>query len=276
MTAATLGSTKTGPNFFPREHGATAMLLTPFCAAAVLVRVIRWQEAAALVAIVCVFMAKDPLVVLARQRWVWKQRHPETAVAMRWLASELSVMSMCGLALLATGPWMAYLLLFGGATAFSGLAVWVNVRHGQRGTAYQVASAVALTSTSLTAALAATGSIARWCWWLWGLTAAQSAAGIFTVHARFAARVAARNAADSNSRRPAIFLTALLGAAGIAALVAGRHLLGAALLVAAVGYWAELLRQRSAASLRMPLTLVGVQMLTLSLAYSAMVVRGLW
>jgi hypothetical protein len=253
------------------------MLLTPFCAAAMLARVVRWQEAAALAAIVCVFMAKGPLVVLARQRWVWKQRHPETAVAMRWIATELSVMLACGLALLATGPWPAYLLLFGGAAAFSGLAVWVNVHNGQRGTAFQVASAVALTSTSLTAALAATGSIPRWCWWLWGLTAAQSAAGIFTVHARLNARVAARKGdADANSRGPAIFFSALLGVAGIAAAAEGSCWVGAALLLAAVGYAAELVRQRSAASLRMPLTLVGVQMLTLSLAYGAMVVRGLW
>jgi hypothetical protein len=169
------------------------------------------------------------------------------------------------------------LLLFGGAVAFSGLAAWVNVHNLQRGTAFQVASAVALTSTSLTAALAATGSIPVWCWWLWGLTAAQSAAGIFTVHARLDARVAARKGgADANSRGPAIFFSALLGVAGIAAATAGGYWVGAALLLAAAGYAAELARQRNTASLRMPLSLVGVQMLTMSLVYSAMVVRGLW
>lgn len=276
MTALAPGAHATQPGFFPREHGATAMLLTPFCAAAVLARVLRWQEAPALVAVVCVFMAKDPLVVLARQRWVWKQWHAETAAAIRWVAVELAVMSACGIALLATGPWPAYLVLFGGAAAFSALAVWVTVRNGQRGVAFQVASAVALTSTSLTAALAATGGIPPWCWWLWGLTAAQSAAGIFTVHARLEARVAARRAANANSRGPAIFFSALLGAAGIAAAAAARPWVGAALLLATAGYAAELLRQRSATALRMPLTRVGIQMLALSLTYGAMVVRGLW
>jgi len=33
--------------------------------------------------------AKDPLVVLARQRFVWKQPHPETAIAARWFAGWL-------------------------------------------------------------------------------------------------------------------------------------------------------------------------------------------
>jgi hypothetical protein len=277
MTSATPGVTGTGHSFFPREHGATAMLLTPFCAAAVLARVVRWQEAAALAAVVCVFMVKDPLVLLARQRWVWKQRHPETPVAMRWIGTALAVIAACGFALLATGPWTKYLLLFGGAAAFSGLAIWVNVHNLQRETAFQVASAVALTSTSLTAALAATDTIPGWCWWLWGLTAAQSVAGIFTVHARLDARVAARKrGTDETSRGLAIFFSALLGVAGIAATAASDFWVGAALLLAAAGYAAELARQRSAAALRMPLTTVGVQMLTMSLVYSAMVVRGLW
>ncbi len=277
MTTATPGANQSPAGFFPHEHGATAMLLMPFCAAAILARALRWQEAAALAAIVCVFMARDPLVVLARQRWVWKQHHPEAALAVRWIAAELSVMLACGVSLLATGPWQLYLLLFGAAAAFSGLAILVNVRNRQRGTAFQVASAVVLTSTSLVAALSATGSIPPWCWRLWGLTAAQSAAGIFTVHARLDARVAARTGnLASNSRRPAIFCIVLLGAAGIALAAAGSYWLGAALLVAASGYGAELARQKSTASLQMPLTRVGLQMLALSLVYGAIVVRGLW
>lgn len=142
-------------------------------AAAVLARVVRWQEAATLAAVVCAlaavvyaFAAQDPLVLLARPRWVWKQRRPETPTAVRWIFTELVVIAACGFALLTTGPWAKYLLLFGGAAAFSGLAVWVNVRNLQRSRGFQVASAVALTSTALTAGLAATGSIPRWCWWL--------------------------------------------------------------------------------------------------------------
>src|SRR5579883_969190 len=88
------------PAFFPKEHGATAMLLSPFVSAAILVREFRWTELAALVAVVFAFAAKDPLTVLARQRFVWKQPHPETAVAKRWLAVELPVIAVCGAVLM--------------------------------------------------------------------------------------------------------------------------------------------------------------------------------
>jgi hypothetical protein len=87
---------------------------------------------------------------------------------------------------------------------------------------------------------------------------------------------ARKGGTDETSRGPAIFFSALLGVAGIAATAASDFWVGAALLLAAAGYAAELARQRSAAALRMPLTTVGVQMLTMSLVYSAMVVRGLW
>lgn len=182
--------------FFPREHGATAMLLTAFVAAAVLARTARWQEAVAIVAVAVAPAMKDPLVVLARQRWVWAQTHPEKRAAMHWLAAEAVIAMVCGMALLATGPVIVYSVVFFGAVAFLALAVWVNMRNRQRLTMFQVASAVALTSTSLAGALAATGAIPSWCWWLWMLLAAQAAAGIFTVHARLDARSAVRKSGE--------------------------------------------------------------------------------
>lgn len=264
--------------FFPREHGATAMLLTPFVAAAVLSRTVRWEEGAAAVAVFAAFAMKDPLVVLARQRWVWKQSHLETRAALRWVAAEATGIAVCGLALMATGPLIAYAVLFCGVAAFSALAVWVNVRNRQRVTIFQVASALALTSTSLTAALAATGTIPSWCWQLWLLLAVQAAAGIFTVHARLEARKAGRveSADKTASRRSALVFSALLALSGVAAVAADNYWIGGALLLAAAGYWLDLRRQLRPESLRTPLTTVGMQTLSLSLIYAAMVVVGLW
>lgn len=268
--------------FMPREHGATAMLLMPFCAAAILARTWRWEEVAALLAVLCAFMAKEPLAVLARRRWVWKQEHPEARLAMRCLAAELALMTLCGVPLLAAGPRTAYVALFGAAVIFSMLAVWVNVQNRQRSTAFQVASAVVLTSTALPAALAATGGIPGWCWWLWGLMAAQSAAGIFTVHARLDAKVAAKKQGRvdpvgvGGSRRTAFFFCFLLLVSAVPMVLTGRYWLAAALAWAAFGYTAELARQRDPRSLQMPLTRLGVQTLALSLVYGGLVVRGLW
>jgi hypothetical protein len=257
------------------------MLLTPFAAAAVLARTVRWQEAAALVAVIAAYAMKDPLVVLARQRWVWKQPHPEAPAALRWATAEAAMTAVCGLALVATGPLIAYALLFGGAAAFSALAVWINVRNRQRAVLFQVASAVALTSTSLIAALAATSSIPNWCWRLWVLLAVQAAAGIFTVHARLDARVASRKAAGSgtvenaSSRRQAIVFVVLLAFGGVAAAIAENYWIGGALLLAAAAYALELRRQLDPELLQLPLTTVGLQSLSLSLIYAALLVAGL-
>jgi len=255
-----------------------AMLLTPFVAAAVLARTLRWQEAAAVLAIVAAFAMKDPLVVLARQRRVWKQPHPETPAAVRWAAAEAVVIAVCGLALGVTGPWIAYAVLFGGAAAFAALAVWVNVRNRQRAALFQVASALALTSTSLTAALAATRTIPLWCWRLWLLLAVQAAAGIFTVHARLEARIAggAERVDKTASRRPALAFGVLLGLSGVTAVAAGNYWIGGALLFTAVAYAVDLRQQLHPKSLRTPLTTVGIRTLSFSLIYAAMVVVGLW
>jgi hypothetical protein len=147
---------------------------------------------------------------------------------------------------------------------------------------FQVASALALTSTSLAAALAATGAVPSWCWWLWLLLAVQAAAGIFTVHARLDARVAARKSggvgsAEMNaSRRSAFLFAALLALGGISTAVVGNYWIGSALLVAGATYAGDLRRQLNLESLQTPLTKVGIQNLTLSLIYAALVVRGLW
>jgi hypothetical protein len=74
------------------------------------------------------------------------------------------------------------------------------VKNRQRSTLFQIASAAALTSSSLATSLSATGAIAPWCWWLWLLMAMQATAGILVVHARLDARIASRRTAPANER----------------------------------------------------------------------------
>ncbi|HLG97269.1 MAG TPA: YwiC-like family protein [Bryobacteraceae bacterium] len=264
--------------FVPREHGATAMLLIPFFAAAILLRQFYWTEIVALAAVVCAFAIKDPLVVLARQRFVWKQEHPETKPALRSALLEFVLVAICGLTLLLTRDWRPFVLLFLGAGAFTVLAVAVNVRNRQRSEWFQVASAVALSSTSVAVSLSGPGRIASWVWLLWLLTALQAAAGIFVVHARLDARIAARKGreADTASRRAAFLSQAVLLLAAVVFTYFGRFWIAAALLAAAAGYLLELRRQKNPASLQMSLKRVGQEALTLSIAYSLMVIAGLW
>ena len=279
MATATLKpASEAGRNFIPREHGATAMLLTPFIAAAILLRQFSWLEIVTLVAIGCAFAIKDPLVVMARQRWVWKQEHPETRQAKRSVAAELVLLSVCGIVLLLFRDWRPLTLLFLAAAGFTVLAVMVNVRNRQRSVWFQVVSAVLLSSTALGACLAARGNIADWCWLLWMICALQATTGIFVVHARLDARIAARkrDGHPGGSRRAAFVCEIiLLAAAGMFAFF-GRFWIAAALAAAAAGYFLELHRQKNPASLQMTLKRVGQEALALSIAYALMVMIGLW
>jgi hypothetical protein len=264
--------------FVPREHGATAMLLTPIVCAAILAREWRWGELATLIAAIAALAAKDPAVVLARQRFVWKQPHPETTAAVQWFAGWAVVLMLCGIVLAAAWPLTAIVALGLGVCAFSALAVAINVKNRQRSTLFQIVSAAALTSSSLAISLSASGSIPPWCWWLWVLLAMQATAGILVVHARLDACIASRKdaPADEGYRRAAQVALGVLACAAIAAAVLRRGWIALGLLVAVVGYWYDLRGQRDREALQLPLKKVGQRALALSSLYAILVVIGLW
>lgn len=254
------------------------MLLTPIVCAAILARQWRWVEFATLTAAFAALAIKDPLVVLFRQRFVWKQPHPETAVAARWFAGWFTLLAVSGLILLRTWPLTALVAMGSGVAIFSVLAILVNVKNQQRSTLFQVASALALTSTSLATCLSATGAIAEWCWWLWCLLAMQATAGILVVHARLDARIALRGKGPISSpfRGAAQVALVVMLCAAVAATVLRRGWIAAALVVAVVGYAYDLRRQKDPSALQLPLKRVGQRALALSSLYALLLVLGLW
>jgi hypothetical protein len=264
--------------YLPREHGATAMVITPIVCAAILARSWHWAELATLAAAFAALAAKDPLVVLMRQKFVWKQPNPSTPIAARWFAGYALVLAVSGLVLLREWPLVAILAMGAGVVAFSLLAIWVNVKNKQRSTLFQIASAAALTSSSLATCLSATGAISQWCWWLWGLLALQATAGILVVHARLDARIALRGKAPASQqfRSAAFVAVAALAGGAVAMLILHRWWLAPALALAAAGYAYDLRRQQNAAELQRPLMSVGRQALTLATVYAALLVAGLW
>jgi len=279
MTPSPVHREKGATTFFlPREHGATAMLLTPFFAAAILLRKFYWPELIALIAIACAFGIKDPLVVMARQRFIWRQEHAETKAAKKAVLIELALLAACGLVLITVRDWRPFIALFIGAGAFTVLAVMLNVRNRQRSEWFQVASAIALSATSLAACLAARGAIPDWCWLLWMLCALQAAAAIFVVHARLDARIAARKGQPppSENRRAAFLCQAVLIAAAAVFGIAHRPWISSALLLAGVGNLADLRRQSRLSSLQTPLRTTGLEALALSITYALLVIAGLW
>lgn len=281
MTATeTLPTRPPQPGFsiLPREHGATAMLLIPFLSAVILLRRASWLELVALIAIGCALAIKDPLVVIARQQWVWRDEHPETRVARRAVLVELLVLTICGITLMLFRDWRSLLLFSLIAGVFTLVAVYINVRNRQRSIWFQLLSAAALSSTCFAACLSAGPEIPRWCWALWLFSALQAVAGIFVVHARLDARIGARKGAiRAGGTRKAAFLSQLvLALVAVVSLSIGWSWISFALVAAAISYLIELRRQRDELSLQLPLNRVGQQALALSLAYAVLIIVGLW
>jgi hypothetical protein len=254
------------------------MLFTPIVCAAILARQWRWSELAVVTAAFAALAAKDPLVVLARQRFVWKQRHAETAVAAQWFAGWMALLLLSGLVLVTTWPLKATMAMGLGVGIFAALAIAVNVKNRQRSTLFQIASAAALTSSSLAACLAATGAIAPWCWGLWLLLAMQATAGILVVHARLDARIASRGIAPASEqfRRAAQVALGELFCAAVAAALLRRGWIALALLLAVMGYGYDLRGQRNSAALQIPLKTVGQRALALSSLFSGLLILGFW
>jgi hypothetical protein len=279
QTHGNSGPREHSKRYLPREHGATAMLLTPIVAVAILARTGHWSELATLAAAFAALAAKDPLVVLLRQRFVWKQPNPDTPAALRWFAGWSVLFCASGVVvLLCTWPLRATVAMGAGLVAYSALAVLVNVKNQQRSTLFQIASALALSSSSLAACLSATGTIQPWCWALWLLLSAQATAGILVVHARLDARIALRRGvtAPPKFRHAAFIALAALGAAGIGALCLRHFAIALALFLAVLGYGFDLHSQRNAAALETPLQRVGQRALALSSLYTALLIVGLW
>ena len=264
--------------YLPREHGATAMLLTPIFSVAILARTWHWSELAVLMAAFSALSAKDPAVLLMRQRFVWKQRSPEAPAAFQWLLGWGIVLIASVLILIATWPLKAFWAMGAGIATFGCIAIIVNLKNRQRSTLFQIASAAALTSTSLATCISATGSIAPWCRWFWALIAMQAAAGILVVHARLDARIALRKVAAANQqfRHAAQAVLAFLLFAAITAWIIRNGWIALALVLAVIGYAYDLMRQKNSLSLQMPLKTVGQQALMLSTLYSVLLIAGLW
>jgi hypothetical protein len=252
----------------PREHGAWGLLLQPFVCAAILGRRWDWLLVPAVLLILTAFVAREPLVILARQRWVWRDPRPEAGAAWRQLLWQaplgLSLFAVCAFRL----PLSPLAALGGTAAAMTVLAVWMAVRNRQRSIALQVVSSAGLATTALLGALVAAREIPVWAWQLWGLLSLHGAASILTVQARLDARTGSRR----GLRR---WAWAFQAGQGLLALLAGIPL-GVPVAFSAGANVYELVRLGAAAGLNEPLTRVGFRTLGWSLLHSGLVVAVLW
>ena len=261
----------------PREHGAWGMLLLPFLSALLLARKLSWEVVPAAVASVGVFVIREPLVVLWRQARVWKQQRPETAQARRSLACYLLAIAVCGVGLLVKLPSWPLLAMGGAAAALTALSAYLTVQNRQRSLMLQLASAAGLTGSALLAWLAAGAGWESKIWWLWGAQAAHSTAALLAVHARLEARIAARTASQAGgSKWRAALAQGVLATVAIGCASRGRPGLAVALAFSAAVHTFDLMRLPNREFLQIPVRRVGLRELALSIAFSGLVVAGLW
>jgi|SRR5579871_1273180 len=256
------------------------MLLQPFLTALIVYREFTWALLPALAAVVTVFLVREPLLVLARQRWVWKTPHPETQAARRYASVEILILLLSGGALLRVWSPRILLALGGAAGLLTVLAVSLTVRNRQRAVWFQALSAAGLSSSALAACLAISPAIPEWGWWIAGLHAAHYLGGILVVHTRLEARIAARKPgsimtqAFYRMRWEAAAAQVVIMLAAVALLLQGRDFYACALAWSAAYHSFDLWRLHNLRALLTPFTTVGKRALAASLVFSILVIAG--
>lgn len=261
----------------PREHGAWGLLLQPFLAAILLARNGHWLLLPALALILLCFIIREPLLVLARQRWVWRKPKGQSAVARRWIFIELAGVGLSFLILTAHVPIPYLVVLAGVVVLLTLVAVWCSVRNLQRSVLFQTVIAAGLGSTALLAALVVTGELPAWAWLLWLVLSLHSSATILVVHARLRARAALRLHADAKAHGIVYAAQGIQVVAGIAVLaVTSAATYAIPLLFSASVNTIELLRLSTGRGLTESLTSVGYRTLAISLIHTGFTVAALW
>lgn len=261
--------------WLPREHGAWGLLFQPFVAGAVLGGRWTWTLAPAAALLFLGFIVREPLVILARQAFVWRTPNPQTPLALRWLLFELGGLGLCAWLLSADIPArsMAAFLLAGALLTAS--AVWVIVRNRQRTLAFQLVSAALLGGTAPLGVFVASGTLPPWAYLLWATLTLHAAASILVVHARLARKSAARSAPEPSSFRTDLGRQFLPFPAALALAAFHWPLALPAAYSMAAGVW-EVRRICGEGGLQEPLTRVGIRTLASSLVHMLLTIGALW
>lgn len=257
--------------YLPREHGAWGLLFQPFIAAAVVAGQWTWLYFPALALALLGFLLKEPLIVVVRQRFLWKRETEETGQAVRWTLILLAGIGIGAAAIIALSrvDGRVFAMLIGAGGVLTVTAVWMTVRNRQRSMALQIASAAGLGSTALLAALVATGSIPGWAWILWAILTAHAVAAIPVVHVRLELKARKIDVA-AVTRRWAIGWQVIEAAAAGGLMAAGEYRLAMPLAFSAILNWTELRRLTAPEELAVPVKRVGLRLLAISLIHTAL------
>lgn len=252
------------------------MLVLPLVAAAALMRLHPGPMVIALLLVLSLFLLRAPLIILARQRWVWRDAHEETALARGatlLLAVTASFAAIHILVDLPRAVWPAAIACGIGAFVLMAISVWLAVRNRQHSMLFQTVGSIGLAGSCLAVALAAGQAIPIAIWLLWGASALHGITAIPIVHARLDLR---------RGRQTPNLLRAGVGVAATALAAAAITLAGAvyqgvttALVFSALVHCSEWLALRLPKARETKLTHVGLRLMTASILFTVVLFFGL-
>lgn len=261
---------------WPREHGAWAMLLLPFFAALAVARGVRWESLAALVAILGIFLAQEPLLVLLRQRYVWKERRAAADQAVSSFLLTAVPAALAGCVLLWRLPWKPLAALGVVASVLLLLRIVFTISRKQRFALLQVLEATGLSATALLGYLSARGALDLQALLVWAAFSLHHAAALFVIRARLEAIVSTRSQTGMERR---FRVAAWAGQVALLVAIVGSAAAGSASLALAFAipfalHTRDLFLLDNPIFLKTPLTRVGWREVAISLAFFAVVVAS--
>lgn len=237
------------------------MLLLPFLATAALLHPAPVRLLAAFVLILSLFLVREPLIILARQWWIWRTPHEEARAAARAVPILLAVASASAWAAIPRHLWNLAAACGAASAALMATSITLAIRNRQHSVAFQALGSVGLAASCLAAALAA-GDVPRWVWILWAASALHGISAIPIVHARIALR---------RKQTPRLALAGLgVLATFVAAAAALPHPLSAALAFSGLAHFGEWLALRSPAAAQARLTQLGLRLMATSILFTAL------
>lgn len=242
------------------------MLLLPYAAAVWLVAPHPGRAAAAFVLVMTLFLVREPLIVLARQRWVWRTPHAESRSARQWLLVLAPLMAVSTLVAIPPLAWPMAAAFGSGASLLMAASIALAVRNRQHSALFQAAGSTGLAASSLAVALT-TPPVDISAWIVWGASALHGISAIPVVHARLAMR-----------RRQTPSLAAAAAGAAITLAIAAALFparLSMALAFSGAVHVCEWASLRSPGAAQAPLALLGLRLMTESIVFTAILVWAL-
>lgn len=265
----------------PREHGSWAMLLFPFVSAMVLTRAWDWALIPAAVAVLAAFLAREPLLALCRQRWLWTEPRPEAITARRTLWMITPVLATTGVWLLAVAPLVWIVALAAAATLLTTVYIYAALHNRQRSIYLQLAGSMGLSASCFMPYLALGRQPDAGLLLLWLAYIVHGTGSVLVVHSEIEARWERKAAAavhpPAHARKRAALLWQIVhGVVAGVLLLASEPELAFILLASLSMHTLVLLRRQQPAALATPLRAIGFRELGISTVFSALLLISLW